>query len=289
VRSAAETIVALAVALGVACGRPDAGPPTPGARCDPGPPRPDGLVVAGSGSNIAIVREIAKRWTRLHPAAKIRVPESIGSGGALRALGDRAIDVGLTSRALTEREKAGGLVETVLARVPLAAVVHPEARVAHVTSAELTAIYRGERDRWPDGTAIVPLLREPGDSGNDLVAQAYPELWAAMSAAMRAGSWTTCYTDQELADTIAETEGAVGFLDVGTLRLTRPQLRPLPLDGAEPTPERAVDGTYRLVKTLWFVTAGPPAGDAEGFIRFATSSGTSPLLASAGYLPPTPR
>jgi phosphate transport system substrate-binding protein len=268
----------VAVALAVACSRPETGPPSAGARCDPGPPRPDGLVIAGSGSSIALAREIAKRYRQAHPDVNLRIPESIGTGGALHALADGAIDVGLTSRPLTDAELGSGLVETVLAHVPLAAVVHPEVPATSVTSAELAAMYRGERDRWPDGTPVVPLLREPGDSGNDLVAQAYPDLWAAMSDAMQSGRLTTCYTDQEMADAVAGTEGAVGFLDISTLRLTHPQVRPL-----------ALDGSHRMIKQLAFVTFGPPVGDAAAFIAFATSPATSDLLAAAGCLVPLAR
>jgi phosphate transport system substrate-binding protein len=246
-------------------------------------------VIAGSGSSIALAREIATRYRRAHPDVNLRVPESIGTGGALRALADGAIDVGLTSRPLTEAELRSGLVETVLAHVPLAAVAHPEVPATGVTSAELAAMYRGERDRWPDGTPIVPLLREPGDSGNDLVAQAYPDLWAAMSDAMQSGRLTTCYTDQEMADAVAGTEGAVGFLDISTLRLTHPQVHPLALDGMSPTSERALGGRYRMIKQLAFVTVGPPVGDAAAFIAFATSPATSDLFAAAGCLVPLAR
>jgi phosphate transport system substrate-binding protein len=278
---AACSALACALALAAGCGS-QTGPPPP-AGCAPPPARPDGLIVAGSGSNVAVVREIARRY-RERAAADVRVPDSIGTGGALRALADRVIDVGLASRRLTPAEKSAGLVERVLARVPVAAVVHPDVAVSDVGLAELTAIFGGERTRWPNGTPIVPLLREPGDSGNEIIAQAWPQLWRAIDAAMQAGRLTTCYTDQEMADTVAGTDGAIGFLDVGTLQLTRPRLRPLAIDGIAPTPDQAAAGTYPLVKTLTFVTVGPPVGDAERFLRFATSPELADLLAGHGYL-----
>jgi phosphate transport system substrate-binding protein len=281
----AAACVALVLALVPGAGCDSSGGDPPAADCQPAPPRPAGLVIAGSGSNVAPVRVIAKRYRRAR-AVEVRVPESIGTGGALRALADGAIDVGLASRPLSAPERAAGLVESPLARIPVAAVVHPEVSVSGLTLAELTAIYRGERDRWPDGTPIVPLLREPGDSGNALIARAWPALWAAMDAASREGRFTTCYTDQEMADTLAGTNGAIGFLDIGTLRIMRPRLRPLAIDGVPPTPLRAEAGSYPLVKTLTFVTVGPPAGAAEGFVHFATSPETREILAGWGYMPP---
>ena len=269
------------VGLAAAC-RPDAGPPAPPEPCASAPARPDGLLVAGSGSNVPVVRAIADRY-RDDGRPAPRVPDSIGTGGALRALGDGAIDVGLVSRALSDAERASGLVERVLGHVPLAVVAHPDVAVTDLGRAELVAIFRGERDRWPNGTPIVPLLREPGDSGNDLVAHAWPEVWAVIDAAMREGRFTTCYTDQEMADTLASTDGAIGFLDVGTLRLTHPELRPLVIDGVPPSPLRAETGRYPLVKTLGFVTLGPPRGEAERFLAYATSPETVEQLARYGY------
>jgi phosphate transport system substrate-binding protein len=274
-------------AIAAAC-TPDVSPPAAATACAPPPARPDGLIAAGSGSNVAVVRELARRY-RASGAARLRVADSIGTGGALRALGDRAIDVGLASRPLTEAERRAGLVETVLARVPVAFVANPGVTVAGVTRDELAAIFRGARDRWPDGTPIVPLLREPGDSGNDVVARAWPDVWAAMDAAMRESRFTTCYTDQEMADAVAGTEGALGVLDIGTLRLMHPSLRPLAVDGVPPTPHETAEGSHPLAKVLTFVTLGPPTGDAERFIRWAISSETAEHLAAWGYLPPVSR
>jgi phosphate transport system substrate-binding protein len=284
------TAVTLAVVLALALDlRPDAAAqPAPAEPCAAPAPRPDGLLLAGSGSNVAVVRAIAS-WFRAPNAPAVRVPESIGTGGALRALSDGAVDVGLASRPLTAAEKQAGFVETVLGQVPVAVVVHPRLSVRDVSRGDLVAIYRGERDRWPDGTPIVPLLRERGDSGNDLVARAWPDVWAAMDAALGDGRFTTCYTDQELADTVAGTDGAIGLLDVGTLRLTHPALQPIAVDGVPPTPLRAESGSHPLVKTLTFVTLGPPSGDAARFVAFATSPETTELLAGYGYFRPTSR
>lgn len=84
-----RALVALLVALlgGLACspGRVDLG--APAAACAP-PRRPAGLMVAGSGSNLAVVRRIAGRYQGSHPGAHVVVPESIGTGGAVQALLD---------------------------------------------------------------------------------------------------------------------------------------------------------------------------------------------------------
>ena len=77
---------------------------------------PGTLVIAGSGSGLALLRGFVRRYQDAHPGARIEVPESIGTSGGLRALQGGAVDVALVSRPLTAAERAGVTV-TPLARV----------------------------------------------------------------------------------------------------------------------------------------------------------------------------
>jgi phosphate transport system substrate-binding protein len=112
-----------------------------------------------------VVRRIAVRYQDSHPGARVVVPESIGTGGAAQALLDGAIDVGLASRSLRPKERAAGLIPTPFATTALVFAAHPQVPQTELSTRELAEIYRGQRGAWPDGRAIIPLLREPGDSG----------------------------------------------------------------------------------------------------------------------------
>jgi phosphate transport system substrate-binding protein len=216
----------------------------------------------------------------------VLVPESIGTGGAVRALTDGAIQVGLASRPLSASERAAGIVEIPLARVVVGFVVDPRAHDGPLSQAELAAIYRGERARWSDGTPIVPLLREAGDSGNAAVAAALPTVHQAIEGAMAADRFPVCYTDQEMRDSLLEVEGGIGLLDVGTLHLERLALRPVPIDGVEPTAAEAAAGRYPLVKPLSLLTAGAPGGEARRFVEYARSPAVADLFEAGGFLSP---
>lgn len=271
---AGARILLLALLLGAGCVGEPAGP-TGVERCAPPPPRPAGLVLAGSGSNLPLVRRIAERYRQHHPAARITIPQSIGTSGAVRALLDGAIDVGLASRSLKAGERARGLVETRLARTRVVFAVHPSVAVRRASAAELVAIYRGERTRWPDGTPIVPLLREPGDSARVILARSLPALDAAIEEAFHARRFRACFTDAEMQRLLAALPGALGFLDEGILRLEGGGLRALALS----------DATLPALKPLSFVTRGTPRGEAERFLLFARSPEIAALLAAGGYLP----
>ena len=56
-----------------------------------------------------------------------------GSGSGITAVQEGRCDIGLSSRALKDEEKAAGLIETVLAYDGIAIIVHPDNPVADLS------------------------------------------------------------------------------------------------------------------------------------------------------------
>jgi len=239
---------------------------------------PGTLVIAGSGSGLALLRSFARRYQDAHPEARIEVPESIGTSGGLRALHDGAIDIALVSRPLTAAEHAGVTV-TPLARV-LAAFA-TRARVTDLDAAALAEIYAGKRARWPDGTRVVPFVRQAGDSANALIATHLPEVGRAIEAALASERLPVAYTDQELEAALLNVDGAIGLIDLAALRLDGPALYALALGGVLPEREAALAGRYPLVTPLALVTRGDAvsrSAEARGFLDFVISAAADDLF-----------
>jgi len=270
-----------------ACEQPDLGAGA-GDRlpCASEVPRPSGLLLAGSGTNLPLVRRIVARFREAHPGIEIRLLGNVGSGGAARAVADRAIDVGLLSRPLREAERARGLVATLLARVPVVIVAHPAVPDAAITAERLVRIYDGEPAQWMDGSPVVPLLREPGDSARRVIAQAWPEVEAAYTRAFARGRGRVCYTDGEMREALLTVPGALGLLDLGAIRLGGLPLRVLSVDGVAPATDVVRAGRDPHRKWLGWVTRGPPTGAARQLLEFAGSAAVTSLLAAGGYLAP---
>jgi len=272
---------ALALVVVAGCGPRDAGPP--GGTCAPPPPRPEALVVAGSGTNLALARALAARFTRDDPSLAVEVPESLGTSGAVAALRDGAIDVGLASRPLRPEELEGGVAEVPLARVAHALVVHARTGVERISQDEVVRLIRGEQETWPDGSPAVVLLREHDDSGNRLLRARWPEVGRAIDAALDGGRWPVCTTDQEMRDLLLRLDGALGFLDTGTIRLEGLPLKPLAVPPRHPD---AAD--YPAIKRLSLLV-GPQTDDrGRRFVELATSRQVAEVLARGGYGAPDP-
>jgi len=199
-----------------------------------------------------------------HPGHTVHVAASIGSSGAVRAVADGAVDVGLLSRPLRDDERALGLVDYPLpTELPHAVVASGADPASTLTRAELIDLLLARRQTWPDGSPAVVLLRESSDSGNQLIRAHWPEVGQAIDAALAAGYWFVCHTDQEMRDELLRIPGALGFLDTLTIRLESLPLRPLEIDGVAPS-----DLAWPLDKRLSLLTGPSPSPAAEQLVRF---------------------
>jgi phosphate transport system substrate-binding protein len=242
-----------------------------------------GLLLAGSGSNLPLMRRLAGELQRLRPGLAIEVAPSIGSTGAVRAVADGAIDLGLISRPLRPDELRLGLRVLPHARVPVVLAAHPEVGAQGFAREELVALYAGQRPRWPDGNPLHVLQREQGDSSHAAVAAVLPGFAAANERAYRDRLWPVVYNDEALLTALAATPGGVGLTDLGSLALQGIPLRRLAIDGVAPSAEALRAGDYPFWKELAFVVRPDARPEVAEFLRFAWGPEARALLQAAGY------
>lgn len=244
------------------------------------------LLFAGSGSNLPIVRVLAKEFQKSHPAVSIEVPPSIGSSSAIRAAADGAVALGLISRPLKESEKGLGLTTVDFARTPLVIGVHPSVPDNGITFAELNDIYRGKQNRWSNGREIIVLTREPGDSSIEVLVKGVPGFREAYDESQKAKRWCTLLKDIVMNETLARTPSAIGLSDLGAIAIEKHAIKPLDVNGVAPTIKNLESGKYPLFKTLTFVFRServPP--DAKKFMAFVLSREGKKILRANGCLP----
>jgi phosphate transport system substrate-binding protein len=248
------------------------------------------VLAAGSGTALPAVRALAAAYREVDPSFFLQVAESIGSTGAVLALRDGAVELGLTSRPLQITE-SDGLCAIPFASDLVVVAASPDVKTSGLTSAQLLAIFKGELTVWPGSDpplSIRVLQREAGDSGSQVLAARIPGLGEALQLALEQGKWRVLFHDAQMQQALLQSKGAIGFFDLGAIRAQKLALHALSLDGAAPTIEALADGRYPYAKTLSFVvrtTVPRPAGLAA-FLSFATSPKGLATLRSAGYAPP---
>ncbi len=248
--------------------------------------RPADVVhLAGSGSNIPLTRALAEQFHAAHPELHVVVFASIGSTGGVHAAYDDVIDLGLVSRPLRDSEVALNLLVTPYARVPVVVAVNLGVPDESLSPGELVEIYAGRRTAWSDGTPIVVLQRERGDSSHEAVAAALPGFAEANEAAYREDRWRVVDSDQAMQEALSITAGAVGVFDLGAIVLQRLPVKPMRLDGIDPSEASVQSRRYPFSKDLAFVSVDQPGGAAAEFMRFVDGEQARRLMRASGYIP----
>lgn len=201
-----------------------------------------------------------------------------GSGAGIKAVQEGRCDIGLSSRALKEEERAQGLTETVLAYDGIAILVHPDNPLADLTLEQISDIYTGKVTDWnqlggPDGE-IVRIGREAGSGTRD----GFESI---------TGTEGACQYRQELTSTgdvittVAGNPNAIGY---ASLAGVGDSVKVLTVDGVAPNEGTVKDGSYVVQRPFLMVTRSEEklSENAQRFMDFALSPDASDLIAGAG-------
>ena len=244
--------------------------------------RAEDLPIVGTGDGIEMLQAVADSYNAEHGQARVSVPPSIGSGGAVASVGGERQKLGRVARPLTETEKAQGLVEVPLIRIPSAIFVHRGVGVATLTSAQVAAVFSGGIDNWsvlggPD-LKIRVVRREETDSTLSVLRATMPG-WRDLVLTSRS---KTATTTQDAIATVRDTPGAIGFGPFSPGLAS--DFTVLSIDGRAPR-----DPGYPSAVTLALIykTATKDA-EAAAFLAFATSDRAGQLMAERGGAPLKP-
>lgn len=201
-----------------------------------------------------------------------------GSGSGITAVLEGRCDIGLSSRALKDDEKAQGLTETVLAYDGIAIIVNPENTVEDLTVDRIASIYKGEVTNWSEvGGAdgeIVLIGREAGSGTRD----GFESI---------TGTKDACKYRQELTSTgdvittVANNPNAIGYASLASVKDT---VKALKVGGVTPTEDTVKDGTYLIQRPFVFVTKADTklSDTAQKFFDYAMSSAAASIISKAG-------
>lgn len=228
------------------------------------------FIVAGSGTNLPITEQLAVAY-RKKTGSKIEVPKSIGSDGAVKAVQDGTISLGLVSRPLTNAEQAAGLKTIQYARVGIVFAVHPSVREDNVTFEEILQMHRAQKSVWADGTRIKVLIRNVHDSSNQILFSMIPGFRRVIEESLAENRWPIMYHDVEMSDSLRAKAGTFGHTDTTSIKIFG-GIKALSLNGIEPTPENVRSGRYPWVKELSFLYKGELSDQAKRFVEYVLSS-----------------
>lgn len=240
------------------------------------------VTLAGSTSMEKLVNAMGEAFMAKYPNIKV-TPEFTGSSAGLESLAAGSVDIGDSSRALTDDEKATGAVENIVAIDGIATITDTQNTVTDLKSEDLAKIYKGEITNWKElGGAdenIVVIGREAGSGTRD----AFEELMDVKDA---------CKYAQELDSTgavlakVAATPGAIGYVSLDVIDNTVTALK---LNSVEATEENILKGDYILQRPFVMATKGEISAQSDtvkAFFDFINSDEGKDVIKKVGLIIP---
>ena len=201
-----------------------------------------------------------------------------GSGAGITAVQEGTCDIGLSSRALKDEEKAAGLKETVLAYDGIAIIVHPDNPVSDLSIEQIAKLYTGEITNWKDmggsDAEVVLIGREAASGTRD----GFESI---------TGTKDKCQYRQELTSTgdvitaVSQNPDAIGYASLAAIK---DSVKALSVDGVTPSEATVKDGSYQVQRPFVLVTVEGKAlsAAAQSFFDYATSADAADIIAKAG-------
>ncbi len=241
------------------------------------------IKIGGTGAALGSMQLLAQAYAKAHPEAKLTVLPSMGSGGGIKAVLAGAIQIGVSSRPLSEAESKAGAVAVEYGRTPFVFATTAANKASAITTQNLVDFYAGHVDHWPDGSKLRLVLRPIGDSDSETIKSMSPAMRTAKEAAEQRKGMVFTVTDQETADQIEKIAGAIGPSTLALILAEKRTLKALALDGVVPSAQTIADGRYPLFKTLTMVSGPKTTPQAQGFIRFVQSPAGRQILQQTGH------
>lgn len=204
-----------------------------------------------------------------------------GSGSGIQAVQEGRCDIGLSSRALKDDEKAAGLTETVLAYDGIAIIVHPDNALTDIDLETISKIYTGEITNWKElggeDAEIVVIGREAGSGTRD-------------GFETITGTKDACKYRQELTSTgdvittVSQNPAAIGYASLASVKKT---VKVLNVGGVTPSEESIKDGSYVVQRPFVLVTKTDAklSDAAQLFFDYVTSADAGEIISAAGAVP----
>ena len=237
------------------------------------------VATGGSTSMKNVIAALTEGFAEVEPGVTVSY-DPTGSGAGITGATDKTLDIGLSSRALKDDEKAD-VDGTTIALDGIAIIVNNASKVEDLTVDQLKQMFTGEITNWSevggDDGEIVLIGREAGSGTRD----GFESIVDVKDS---------CKYAQELTATgavISAVEAnplAIGYASLSAVGDT---VKMVTVGGVECSEDTVKDGSYEVQRPFVFVTnkSVTLSEQAQAFVDFATSADAADLICTAGAVP----
>ena len=247
--------------------------------------------VKGSDTLLPLTQELAEQYLEKHPESEIIVTGG-GSGVGIAALPENTTDIAMASRRIKFGEKMKfaeiGLDarEVIVAYDALAVVVNPSNPVDSLTREQLEAIFRGKITNWKEvggeDRKIVVYSRETSSGTYEFFKESVLDNKNYMSSIL------SMPATGAIIQSVKQTKGAIGYIGLAYLnRFVKPLS--VSYDGgrhyAEPSVRTAADGSYPIVRPLYYYYDAEKESIVSPFVSYVLSDEGQASVLEQGFVP----
>lgn len=251
------------------------------------------ISVAGSTTVLPIAQAEADAYMAAHPGADIQISGG-GSGVGVQSIGAKTVDIGMSSREVTDAEKAkyAGLDIIPVASDGIAIIVNPSNTIPYITLDQVKNIYTGKITKWteingagvPNTNNQIVLIGRDSSSGT----RSYFDE-TVLAKGTPAKTMLEQNSNGAVAQSVAQTPGAIGYVSIGYLSS---DVKAVPIwynadKIIAPSEESVKNGTYPVSRQLYMITNGQPTGLAKDYLDYILSADGQKIVLAQGYVPLT--
>ena len=237
------------------------------------------VATGGSTSMKNVIAALTEGFAEVEPGVTVSY-DPTGSGAGITGATDKTLDIGLSSRALKDDEKAD-VDGTTIALDGIAIIVNNASKVEDLTVDQLKQMFTGEITNWSevggDDGEIVLIGREAGSGTRD----GFESIVDVKDS---------CKYAQELTATgavISAVESNPLAIGYASLSAVGDSVNMVTVEGVGCSEATVQDGTYKIQRPFVFVTnkAAELSAQAQAFLDFAVSPDAADLIRAAGAVP----
>jgi len=239
-----------------------------------------GTVTEGGSTTVQpLAEKLAAAFHAKNPGATVTTGGG-GTGAGITGANEGTLDIGAASRDLKSTEPQ--LVKFLLAKDALAIITKSDNPIGALTKAQVVSIFNGNYTYWNEVDPSLPhqkitvYVRESGSGTRD----------GFQTLVMGSENITTSAIVATSSGAMKQQVGAdsygIGFESMAYV--TGGAIKALTIDGMAATQENAKDGTYTLVRPLYFLTKDQPSGLVKDFIDYCLGPEGQKVVADNGYI-----
>jgi phosphate transport system substrate-binding protein len=234
------------------------------------------ITESGSTTVQPLAQALGEEFHKEHPDVQVSTAGG-GSGAGITQVNDGIVDIGAASRELTSSDPP--LVKHLLARDGITIITKPSNPVTGLTKAQVVDIFSGVITNWQDvggpDHAITVYVREETSGTRG----AFQEL--VMGSAAITSKAIIQTSSGAIKQAVAGDSYGVGFESMAYVDTS---IKALDIDGIAATQANVRNGTYPIVRPLYFLTKEQPTGLVKDFIDFCQGSEGQKIVAENGYI-----